>query len=131
MFFANLGHNICDSHAGHMKRYLVRFVISLIERQVRKAEANFKHMYSIKNVLPCMEVLKNTTSVVLTSDEITACDEPIATPVNGAFIKLYHHFAYDSPGVLKCKKIKGQGEYQIHRIRRIGIFLLLLMIYLL
>jgi hypothetical protein len=21
MFFANLGHNICDSHAGHMKRY--------------------------------------------------------------------------------------------------------------
>jgi hypothetical protein len=23
MFFANLGHNICDSHAGHMKRYRV------------------------------------------------------------------------------------------------------------
>jgi len=24
MFFANLGHNICDSHAGHMKRYYTR-----------------------------------------------------------------------------------------------------------
>lgn len=26
MFFANLGHNICDSHAGHMKRYYIHFI---------------------------------------------------------------------------------------------------------
>ncbi len=29
MFFANLGHNICDAHAGHMKRYLL-LIINLI-----------------------------------------------------------------------------------------------------
>ena len=23
MFFANLGHNICDGHAGHLKRYAI------------------------------------------------------------------------------------------------------------
>jgi hypothetical protein len=28
MFFANLGHNICDGHAGHMKRYVFFFLPS-------------------------------------------------------------------------------------------------------
>jgi hypothetical protein len=30
MFFANLGHNVCDSHAGHMKRYLYMYIILII-----------------------------------------------------------------------------------------------------
>ena len=54
MFFPNLGHNICDAHAGHMKRYTNKlFPISInFFRAVREAEANYIHMFDISNIIP-------------------------------------------------------------------------------
>lgn len=33
MFFANLGHNICDGHAGHLKRYEIAVIDGKIDRE--------------------------------------------------------------------------------------------------
>src|ERR1700744_6436572 len=105
MFFANLGHNVCDGHAGHMKRYFyyISFHPVLIRRQVRKAEKNWKHMYSIKNVLPCMSVLKNTTSIELSANEVNDADEDIVKPVGKGFVRQFHHFKYAGEGVVLCQ----------------------------
>jgi hypothetical protein len=85
---------------------------------VRKAEKNYKHMYSITDVLPCMNILKNTHSIQLSAEDVEACDEDIVKPVGKPFIKKYHHFAYQSVGVLKCKHIKGEGEYVIEKTKQ-------------
>jgi len=90
----------------------------IIFRQVRKAEADWAHMYSIANIIPCMKNLKNTTSKILTAEQICLADEDIVKPVGPGFIKKYHHFTYLGPGVLSCKYIKGQGEYRREEMRQ-------------
>lgn len=85
---------------------------------MRKAEKNFKHMYSIKNVLPCMTILRNTHSIELSAEDVNSCDEDIVKPVGNPFIKKYHHFTYDGIGVLKCRYIKGEGVYVTERTKQ-------------
>jgi hypothetical protein len=108
MYFANLGHNICDSHAGHMKR------------QVRQNEGNFVHMFSIMDIIPCMKKLKNTTSVELTYQDINEADEEPVRAIGKNFIKKYHHFTYISPGVVGCRYIKGIGDLVMNRMSQQG-----------
>lgn len=79
-------------------------------RQVRIEEGNFHHMYSIADLIPCIKMLSNTNVVELTYDEILECDEPTVTP-SRPFIKNYHHFTYVREGVVRCKYIKGVGDY--------------------
>ena len=66
-------------------------------------------MYSIKNVLPCMSVLKNTTSIELSAKEVNDADEDIVKPVGKGFVRQFHHFKYAGPGVVLCQYIKGKG----------------------
>lgn len=121
MYFPNLGHNLCDGHAGHMKRYefdIASFHVfypTLILSQVKQAEADFTHMYNISNVVDCMVNLKNSTQVTLTYDEINACDDAQAVSAVGeGFIKRYHHFQYVRSGVVKCKVKKCDPTYTTH-----------------
>ena len=69
-------------------------------------------MFSIKDILPCIQVLSNTVTVELTRDQINACDESAVSACGGPFIKKYHHFTYPRPGVVHCKYMKGKGEYK-------------------
>lgn len=77
-------------------------------------------MFSIANIIPCMSNLKRTQSIELTYDEIEQCDELPVKAVGGCFIKQYHHFVYDGPGRVKCKYMKGHGEYIVHQMKRTG-----------
>lgn len=124
MYFPNLGHNVCDAHAGHMKRYSHALVSSKtinFFRAVRDAEANYIHMFDINNIIPCMGKLKNTTSYEITYDEIADNDEDDAGPNGKPFIKKYFHFAYDGPGVVKCKFMKDDKEaYKFHTMKKTG-----------
>lgn len=109
MYFPNLGHNICDGHAGHLKRCVSILVnrshcFIYTYRAVRSAEADFEHMYNVSNIVESMGNIKRTTSVVLTYEQISACDEiQNVEPVGSGFIKKYYHFQYLRPGVVKCK----------------------------
>ena len=77
-------------------------------------------MYSIKDVLPCMKVLRNTHSIELSAADVNSCDEDIVKPVGNGFIKKYHNFTYGGIGVLKCRYIKGEGDYVIHRTKQMN-----------
>ena len=76
-------------------------------------------MFSIDNVIPCMDKLKNTNCIPLEHETIEKCDEDLVKPCGTAFMRLYHHFIYDSPGVVKCKYVKGVGDYQTHMMRKV------------
>lgn len=104
MLFANMGHNLCDAHAGHMKR------------KVRKAENDYKHMYNIDNIISEVKSLKNTEVIVLSYETIISCEEPPRKPVGGGFIKKYHHFRYVSTNILLCQYIKGVGPEVRHEL---------------
>lgn len=43
MYFPNLGHNICDSHAGHLKRFY--FIEIIREVVITKLEINININY--------------------------------------------------------------------------------------
>ena len=105
MYFANLGHNICDSHAGHLKR------------QVKKAEGNFVHLSSVNDIVNCVDAVRNTTKHIFTADEINSHDIEKTKAVGGAFIKKYHHFSYPESGVVRCSYMKGE-EGVVRRIRQ-------------
>jgi len=90
------------------------------KRQVRQHEANFLHMSSIVDIIPCMKSLRNTETRVLTSEDICKNDEKIVKPVGESFIKRYHHFTYPAPGVVNCRYVKGKGDYFKHEMRQEG-----------
>lgn len=147
MFFATMGHNVCDGHAGHQKRYTQNsiyfcsihcfnesigldpvFPMFTTPRAVREAEANYEHMKDVDSIIPCMTNLKNTTSYHLTPEQIEECDEDVAKAKGKGWVKKYHHFSYVKPGVINCKYVRGKGAYQQHHIVQIeGISLLLLL----
>lgn len=77
-------------------------------------------MYSIKNVLPCMNVLKNTTSIELSANEVNDSDEDIVKPVGKGFVRQFHHFKYAGEGVVLCQYIKGQGTYARKEMNRVN-----------
>jgi hypothetical protein len=118
MFFANLGHNVCDGHAGHLKRYFDSSILSIfIVRAVRKHEKDFHHMYSCEDVIVSMENVKRTTKKQLTYEQIQSCDEEKVIPKSRiAFIKKYHHFKYVSCGVVECSYIKNEGDLFRHEM---------------
>lgn len=87
---------------------------------MRKAEGDFQHMKNVDDIIPCMQKIKNTTAIKLTSQEIQDCDEDVVKPEGPGFIKKYHHFAYENPGQLKCQYIRGVGDYQIHRTKQLA-----------
>lgn len=121
MFFATLGHNVCDGHAGHLKRYehyiLVNNLFKLNDRAVRQAEENYEHMKDVKTITACMKKVKNTTDYPLTADEIEECDDLDSIKRKGkGFIKKYHHFSYVKSGVIKCQHVRGKGEYNTHHL---------------
>lgn len=90
---------------------------------MRSHEANYSHdMFNISNIIPCMVNLTRTQSIELSYDEIVNCDEGLVKPVGDCFIKKYHHFVYDGPGVVKCKYMKGDANYVIHKMKRTGKF---------
>jgi len=89
-----------------------------MKRQVRSAEGNYKHMHSVLNIIPCIKVLSNTETIVVSYDEIQACDEPSVSAVGGPWIKKYHHMVYVRPGVVKCSYIKGDGVYKEERMKQ-------------
>src|SRR5688572_5897978 len=88
-------------------------------------EADFNHLSSISDILPCFNELKNTKPHELMPEEIRKCDEALVKPVGQAFIKLYHHFTYVSPGVVNCKIPNGEESYQRHEMKQEGLFPLL------
>jgi hypothetical protein len=94
-------------------------------RQVKEAEGNFKHMYSIQEIIPCIKNLSNTETIILAYETIQSMDEPAVTPCRAPFIKKYHHFTYPRPGVVHCKYMKGTGQYQEELMKQVqekGIF---------
>jgi hypothetical protein len=79
-------------------------------------------MFNISNIIPCMANLSRTQSIELSYDDIVSCDEGPVKPAGECFIKKYHHFIYDGPGVVKCKYIKDVGDYDMHKMKRVGVF---------
>lgn len=78
-------------------------------------------MYDINDIIPCFKVLSNTTSIKLSHEVINNCDEPVVRPTRSdCFIKKYHHYTYESIGVVNCKYIKGLGEYTTHTMKRVA-----------
>jgi hypothetical protein len=87
-------------------------------------------MYSIDEIIGSMKNLSNTTSIPLAYDDILLCDEDVVR-TSESFIKQYYHFTYESAGVVKCKVMKGKGEYIrqiIKSVKGIGLILSFLMI---
>jgi hypothetical protein len=124
-YFPNLGHNICDGHAGLLKRWGCNSdFLFLIFRAVRSAEADFEHMYNISNIMQCMGNIKRTTAVQLTFEEIIACDDvQSVVPVGDGFIKKYHHFEYVRSGVVRCKVKKSDETSKTHTmLKEAGMF---------
>lgn len=76
-------------------------------------------MSSIEDIIPCIEKLSNTETVTLTYEMIQACDEEPVSSCRAPFIKKYHHFTYPRAGVVHCKYIKGQGEYQEELMKQV------------
>lgn len=118
-------HVLCDVGAQYLRwpRWAPEKVIRSFDlilyqpsRAVREAESNFQHMKDVQSITPCMKKLKNTTSYTLTPEEIEACDEDVAKPKGKGWIKKYHHFSYDKPGVINCQYVRGVGAYQTNRI---------------
>lgn len=106
MYFANLGHNLCDAHAGKMKV------------QVKEAEGNYHAMVTASDVIQAIEgKLSNQISIMLEPAQIDDCDEENVKPVGKGFIRDYHHFSYRSPGVVACSYIKG-GDYVLHKMKQ-------------
>lgn len=87
---------------------------------MRKAEADFKHMVSVDDIIPCMKKIKNTTSIELKSQEIRDSDEDVVKAVGKGFIKKYHHFKYERPGELKCQYVRGEGGHQVHNMKQLA-----------
>lgn len=96
--------------------FSIRF---LIVRQVKEEVGNFKHMSSIQDIIPCIDKLSNTETVVLTYETIQSNDEDPVSSCRAPFIKKYHHFTYPRIGVVKCKYIKGQGEYKEELMKQV------------
>lgn len=126
MYFSNLGHNLCDGHAGKLKVYgiflhssscFVYFHLNLSLRQVREAEGNYQPMVTAEDVIRAVGgKLSNTIDVLLEANQIHACDEDAVKAVGKGFIRKYHHFTYPSPGVVSCRYIKGEGPYVAHKM---------------
>lgn len=125
MYFANLGHNLCDGHAGKMKVYdyfiLVIFFSSQSHflcssyRQVREVEGNYNAMVTAADIINAVEgKIRNTLLIQFDASQIDACDEENVEPVGKGFIKKYHHFSYGGAGIVKCRYIKGVGPYSKH-----------------
>lgn len=124
MYFANLGHNLCDGHAGKMKVYVLLAVVCHIRsssysfRQVREAEGNYNPMVTASDVIQAIGgKLTNQISILLEAAQINACDEENVKPVGKGFIRNYHHFTYQSAGVVACSYIKG-GPYVLHKMKQ-------------
>lgn len=112
--------------------FLLSFITYLTVRAVSAAEANFVHMKSADDIIPCMTKIKNTTAFQLTAEEIKACDEDVVKPVGQGFIKKYHHFSYEKSGEVKCQYIRGEGSYVKHKMRKLdGIKIFFLLFFLL
>jgi hypothetical protein len=120
MYFPNLGHNICDGHAGHLKRYeCFSLLVVLISRAVRSAEADFEHMYDVSNIVASMGNIQRTTSVTLSYEDISACDDTQnVEPVGPGFIKKYYHFQYARAGVVNCKVKKSDEFFVTHTMKK-------------
>lgn len=82
------------------------------------AEKDYVHMYSIQDIIPCLKNLKNTFTMELDHETINANDEGVVKPIGECFIKKYFHFQYVDVGVVRCKYMKGDGEYTTHSMRR-------------
>jgi hypothetical protein len=89
-----------------------------LSRAVRNAEGDWKKMYNVDTIIENTKNVNNTTYVKLSAEEINANDEDVVTPKGGAWIKKYHHFTYESAGVVKCKFVKGRGEYKRHTMQQ-------------
>jgi hypothetical protein len=61
--------------------------------------------------------LTNQISILLEAAQINACDEENVKPVGKGFIRNYHHFTYQSAGVVACSYIKG-GPYVLHKMKQ-------------
>lgn len=81
-------------------------------------------MFSVRDIIPCMKKLSNTECIVLAREDILNCEENIVKPHGPAFIKLFHHFTYVSPGVVDCKYVKGVGHFNRHHMNQIGMYFL-------
>lgn len=76
-------------------------------------------MFSVRDIIPCMKKLSNTECIILVREDILKCEENIVKPHGPAFIKLFHHFTYVSPGVVDCKYVKGVGHFNRHQMNQI------------
>ena len=93
----------------------------LIKRAVRSAEADFEHMYNVTNIVASMGNIKRTTSVILTYEQISACDDAQnVEPVGPGFIKKYYHFQYVRAGVVNCKVKKSDEAYVTHTMKKVS-----------
>lgn len=78
-------------------------------------------MYNVSNIVASMGNIKRTTSVVLTYEQISACDDGMnVEPVGPAFIKKYYHFQYARAGVVNCKVKKSDEAYIKHTMKKVS-----------
>jgi hypothetical protein len=77
-------------------------------------------MFSLSDIIPCIEKLSYTETIILSYDVIQSCDEETVSPCKEGFIKKYYHFTYPTPGVLLCKVLKGHGVYIQEEMKQNG-----------
>ena len=76
-------------------------------------------MYNVSDIVASMGNIKRTTSVILTYEEICACDDKQnVEPVGPGFIKKYYHFQYVRAGVVKCKVKKSDEVSFTHTMTK-------------
>ena len=117
MYFPNLGHNLCDAHAGKLKVYVLSVYTDLIFRTVKEAEGNYHAMITAEDIVEAVEgKISNMVTTIFEPEQIAACDEENVKSVGKGFIRNYHHFSYRGAGVVACRYIKGDGDYVIHKM---------------
>jgi len=119
MYFPNLGHNVCDSHAGKMKVYVLIYLGCSFSRTVREAEGNFHAMVTANDVVEAIQgKLSRTMTTIFDAREIDGCDEENVKSVGKGFIRNYQHFSYRGAGVVACRYIKDVGPYVLHKMNQ-------------
>jgi hypothetical protein len=101
-FVSYHGHNIADSHAGHIKRVLLREFLS--SQQDRKdGKENWGPSNAATTATTLMENVSHTYVIQLDkiARETDQAHKPNVTAMNG--IKSYHSFVYDPQQPNKCQ----------------------------
>lgn len=110
-FVSYHGHNIADSHAGHIKRVLLREFLSS-QQDRRDGKENWGPNDGVTTATTLMENVSHTYVIQLEkiARETEQAHKPNVKPMNG--IKSYHSFVYDPQQPHKCQ------AYELTNVRQ-------------